>query len=110
MRIWDVPGLESFKNYIPYFYQKDHGILLLIYDVTNEFSFENLRNWLIEIEKNSSKNVLKVLIGNKADSEFKRVINYNQAKEFADNYGLKYFETSAKQKFCNFGKRITVKP
>ena len=52
---------------------------------------------MIEIEKNSNKNVLKVLIGNKTDLEDKRVISYNQGKEFADSYGLKYIETSAKK-------------
>ena len=41
--------------------------------------------------------MLKVLIGNKTDLEEKRVITYNQGKEFADSYGLKYIETSAKK-------------
>ena len=41
--------------------------------------------------------MLKVLIGNKTDLEDKRVITYSQGKEFADTYGLKYIETSAKK-------------
>ena len=52
---------------------------------------------MIEIEKNASKNVLKIVIGNKTDLENKRVISYNQGKEFADTYGLKFLETSAKK-------------
>ena len=96
MQIWDTAGQERFKNIIASYYRGAHGILL-IYDVTDKDSFKNLSNWLIEIEKNSSKNVLKVLIGNKTDLEEKRVISYNQAKEFADSYGLKYIETSAKK-------------
>ncbi len=52
---------------------------------------------MIEIEKNANKNVLKILIGNKTDLEDKRVISYNQGKEFADNYGLKFIETSVKK-------------
>ena len=96
MQIWDTAGQERFKNIIASYYRGAHGILL-IYDVTDKDSFKNLSNWLIEIEKNSNKNVLKVLIGNKTDLEDKRVISYNQGKEFADSYGLKYIETSAKK-------------
>ena len=96
MQIWDTAGQERFKNIIASYYRGAHGILL-IYDVTDKDSFKNLNNWLIEIEKNASKNVLKVLIGNKSDLEDKRVITYNQGKEFADNFGLKFIETSAKK-------------
>ena len=96
MQIWDTAGQERFKNIIASYNRGAHGILL-IYDVTDKESFKNLSNWLIEIEKNASKNVLKVLIGNKTDLEEKRVITYNQGKEFADSYGLKYIETSAKK-------------
>ena len=96
MQIWDTAGQERFKNIIASYYRGAHGILL-IYDVTDKDSFKNLSNWLIEIEKNASKNVLKVLIGNKSDLEDKRVVTYNQGKEFADTYGLKFIETSAKK-------------
>ena len=96
MQIWDTAGQERFKNIIASYYRGAHGILLL-YDVTDKDSFKNLSNWLIEIEKNASKNVLKVLIGNKSDLEEKRVISFNQGKEFADTYGLKFIETSAKK-------------
>ena len=113
MQIWDTAGQERFKNIIASYYRGAHGILL-IYDVTDKDSFKNLSNWLIEIEKNSSKNVLKVLIGNKTDLEEKRVISYNQAKEFADSYGLKYIETSAKKNlnvneaFATLGRELML--
>ena len=96
MQIWDTAGQERFKNIIASYYRGAHGILLL-YDVTDKDSFKNLSNWLIEIEKNASKNVLKLLIGNKCDLEEKRVISFNQGKEFADSYGLKFMETSVKK-------------
>ena len=98
MQIWDTAGQERFKNIIASYYRGAHGILL-IYDVSDKDSFKNLSNWLIEIEKNSNKNVLKVLIGNKTDLEDKRVITYNQGKEFADSYGMKFIETSAKKNY-----------
>ena len=96
MQIWDTAGQERFKNIIASYYRGAHGILLL-YDVTDKDSFKTLSNWLIEIEKNASKNVLRLLIGNKCDLEEKRVISFNQGKEFADTYGLKFIETSAKK-------------
>jgi Ras-related protein Rab-1A len=96
MQIWDTAGQERFKNIISSYYRGAHGILLL-YDVTDKESFKNLSNWLIEIEKNASKNILRILIGNKCDLEDKRVITHAQGKEFADTYGLKFIETSAKK-------------
>ena len=96
MQIWDTAGQRKSTNIIGSFYRGTHGILLL-YDVTDIDSFKNLSNWLIEIEKRASKNVLKLLIGNKSDLEEKRVISFNQGKEFADSYGLKFIETSVKK-------------
>ena len=96
LQIWDTAGQERFKNIISSYYRGANGILL-IYDITDKESFKSLSNWLIEIEKNGNKNVLKVLIGNKSDLEDKRVISFNQGKEFADMYGLKFIETSAKK-------------
>ena len=113
MQIWDTAGQERFKNIIASYYRGAHGILL-IFDVTDKDSFKNLSNWLIEIEKNANKNVLKVLIGNKTDLEEKRVITYHQGKEFADNYGLKYIETSAKKNlnvneaFATLGRELML--
>ena len=69
---------------------------MVVYDITSLDSFENLNSWLIEIEKNASKNVYKILIGNKSDLEEKREVSYEQGKEFADTYGMKFIETSAK--------------
>ena len=96
MQIWDNQGQERFKTVLPSYYRGVHGILL-VYDVTEKDSFNNLNYWLMEIEKNANKNVIKVLIGNKTDLEDKRVISYNQGKEFADMHGLKFVETSVKK-------------
>ena len=68
----------------------------MVYDITDLDSFNNINSWLIEIEKNANKNVYKILIGNKCDLEEKRQVSYEQGKEFADTYGMKFIETSAK--------------
>lgn len=69
---------------------------MIVYDITDPDSFNNLNNWLVEIEKNASKYVYKILVGNKCDLEEKRKVSYEQGKEFADQYNMKFIETSAK--------------
>ena len=70
---------------------------MLVYDITDLESFQNLNSWLIEIEKNASKNVYKILVGNKCDMENDRKVTVEQGKDFAAQYGMKFFETSAKE-------------
>ena len=111
LQIWDTAGQERFRTIISSYYKGAQGILL-VFDVTEKESFESLNNWLIEIEKNANKNVVKILIGNKNDLEDKRVISFSQAKDFADSNGLKYVETSAKtnnnvtEAFSEIGKEL----
>jgi GTPase SAR1 family protein len=69
---------------------------MVVYDITDVESFNNINSWLIEIEKNANKNVYKILVGNKCDLEEKRQVTYEQGKDFADTYGMKFIETSAK--------------
>ena len=94
-QVWDTAGQERFRTIISSYYKGAHGILL-VYDITLKESFESLNDWLNEIKKNTSKNIVKVLIGNKIDLNDKRVISFDEAKEFADNNSMKYIETSAK--------------
>ena len=70
---------------------------MLVYDITDLESFQNLNSWLIEIEKNASKNVYKILVGNKCDMESERKVTIEQGKDFAAQYDMKFFETSAKE-------------
>ena len=95
LQIWDTAGQERFRSLLSSYFKGANGILLL-YDITNVNSFKSLSNWLIEIEKNSSKNVKKILIGNKCDLNDLRKIPINKGKEFADTYNMKFIETSAK--------------
>ncbi|KAJ6794579.1 uncharacterized protein M6B38_300375 [Iris pallida] len=71
--------------------------ILLVYDVTDESSFNNIRNWIRNIEQHASDNVNKILVGNKADmDESKRAVTTSRGQSLADEYGIKFFETSAK--------------
>ena len=95
LQIWDTAGQERFKNIQASYYKGANGILV-VYDITNKESFENLSSWLIEIEKNGNKNVYKFLIGNKNDLEDQRVVTKEEGEEFASINGMDFFETSAK--------------
>ncbi|KAM1040223.1 hypothetical protein ACFX2I_029450 [Malus domestica] len=81
---------------VPAYYRGAMGILL-VYDVTDESSFNNIRNWIRNIEQHASDNVNKILVGNKADmDESKRAVPTSKGQALADEYGIKFFETSAK--------------
>ena len=96
LQIWDTAGQDRFNNFVSSYYKFVTGIML-VYDITNLESFQNLNSWLIQIEKYAPKNALKILIGNKNDLEKDRKVTFEQGKEFADKNGMKFFETSAKE-------------
>jgi Ras-related protein Rab-8A len=66
LQIWDTAGQERFRTITTAYYKGAMGILL-VYDVTDERSFQNVKNWMRQIEQHASENVNKVLIGNKCD-------------------------------------------
>ena len=98
LQIWDTAGQERFRSIQASYYKGANGILV-VYDITNRSSFENLNSWLIEIEKNGNKNVYKLLIGNKSDLEDQRKVSKEEGKEFAEINGMEFFETSAKENY-----------
>ncbi|KAM0906615.1 hypothetical protein ACQ4PT_016666 [Festuca glaucescens] len=95
LQIWDTAGQERFRTITTAYYRGAMGILL-VYDVTDESSFNNIRNWIRNIEQHASDNVNKILVGNKVDMDAKRVVSTAQGQKLADEYGIKFFETSAK--------------
>ncbi|KAH8961672.1 hypothetical protein BDL97_05G061200 [Sphagnum fallax] len=96
LQIWDTAGQERFRTITTAYYRGAMGILL-VYDVTDESSFNNIRNWIRNIELHASDNVNKILVGNKADmDESKRAVPTAKGQALADEFGIKFFETSAK--------------
>ena len=69
---------------------------MIVYDVTDQVSFNNTKQWLKEIDRFAVETVNKILVGNKCDLENQRAVGYNTAKEFASDLQLTYVETSAK--------------
>ena len=67
-----------------------------MYDTTDLDSFNNVKQWLHEIDRYASDNVNKLLVGNKSDLTSKRSVDFELAKEYADSLGIEFVETSAK--------------
>jgi len=70
--------------------------ILLVYDTTDEQSFQNIRNWIRNIEQHAADNVDKILVGNKCDMISEKVVETSRGKALAEEYGIEFFETSAK--------------
>ncbi|KAK7930379.1 hypothetical protein WMY93_006774 [Mugilogobius chulae] len=95
LQIWDTAGQERFRTFSCSYYRGAHGIIV-VYDVTRQESFNNVKQWLQEIDLSADESVNKLLVGNKCDLTTKKVVDYTTAKEFADHLGIPFLETSAK--------------
>merc|ERR1712154_145981 len=80
----------------------------LVYDITDEQSFLNIRNWMRNIEQHATQNVKKILIGNKCDCNDERVISTSRAQELANEYAIKFYETSAKSDINVYESFVTL--
>ena len=94
--IYDTAGEEKYRHLIKNYYNGSNGILL-VFDITDKNSFDNLNFWLDELEKNCNLNNLYIfLVGNKTDLKKERKVSYDEAKNFADMKKIPYIEISAK--------------
>ncbi len=85
---WDTAGQERFRTITSSYYRGAHGIIV-VYDVTDLESFNNVKQWLHEIDRYASDNVNKLLVGNKSDLTTKRAVSFDQAKvRFLQSYRL----------------------
>ncbi|CCE62671.1 hypothetical protein TPHA_0D00270 [Tetrapisispora phaffii CBS 4417] len=94
LQIWDTAGQERFRTITSSYYRGSHGIII-VYDVTDQESFNSVKMWLQEIDRYATSTVLKLLVGNKSDMTDKRVVEYDVAKEFAEQNKMPFLETSA---------------
>uniref|UniRef100_A0A3P9PMY9 Ras-related protein Rab-37-like n=1 Tax=Poecilia reticulata TaxID=8081 RepID=A0A3P9PMY9_POERE len=93
--IWDTAGQERFRS-VTHAYYRDAQALLLLYDITNKPSFDNIRAWLTEIFDYAQKDVVIMLLGNKSDMAAERVVKMEEGEKLAKEYGVPFMETSAK--------------
>ncbi|CAL8350140.1 unnamed protein product [Arctogadus glacialis] len=95
LQIWDTAGQERFRTITSSYYRGAHGIII-VYDVTEQESYNNISQWLQEIERYACQNVSRLLLGNKCDLVAKKVVASSTAQELASSLHIPFIETSAR--------------
>jgi len=95
LQIWDTAGQERFHTITTSYYRGAMGIML-VYDITNAKSFDNIAKWLRNIDEHANEDVERMILGNKCDMEDKRVISKERGDAIAREHGVRFLETSAK--------------
>ena len=97
LHIWDTSGQERFRAMTNLYY-RDAQVAILTYDITNESSFSSIEFWIQELKyKVENENMILCLVGNKCDvNSNERKITTQKGKNFAQDYNMIFFETSAK--------------
>jgi len=99
LQIWDTAGQERFRTITATYYRGTHGVIV-VYDVTDKESFENVRRWMNEIDNNCDTNqnaVNRVLVGNKCDMQNEVAVTQQEADDYAQSINVKHFRCSAKE-------------
>ncbi|XP_066534063.1 ras-related protein Rab-3A-like [Hoplias malabaricus] len=95
LQIWDTAGQERYRTITTAYYRGAMGFILM-YDITNEDSFNSVQDWSTQIKTYSWDNAQVLLVGNKCDMEQERVVISDRGKQLADQLGFEFFEASAK--------------
>ena len=101
-QIWDTAGQEKYKAIIRAHFRRAAGALV-VYDITNETSYNNVQNWITELKENADDDVVIMLVGTKLDIVLKnrarRKVSKEEAKMFAEKNKMLFEETSSIQNF-----------
>lgn len=95
LQIWDTAGQERFRSIAKAYYRNAVGVIL-VFDITERKSFDDLSTWLNDVHTLCDPNAVIQLIGNKCDLTDQRVVTLTEAENFAEQHHMKYLETSAK--------------
>jgi small GTP-binding protein len=94
VQIWDTAGQEQYRALSPvYFRSASAGIL--VFDLSNRRSFENLNEWITLFQRSSAEDALVFVVGNKVDLVETRQVPIDDARDWAREQNCSYFETSA---------------
>jgi Ras-related protein Rab-1A len=97
LQMWDTAGQERFRTITKGYYRGSNGIVI-VYDITDRESFEQTYHWVKEIDAHASADVCRLLVGNKADLEDKRAVKTDEGQSLANQLGIPFLETSAKER------------
>lgn len=116
LQVWDTAGQERYRTITQTYFRDVQGVII-VYDCTSEESFNNVRNWVRQVEAHTSdrEKVESVLIGNKVDLADRKVIDSEDGKALAKEFGMTFFEASARtglnvqETFLHLTKKIKDK-
>ncbi|CAJ0572330.1 unnamed protein product, partial [Mesorhabditis spiculigera] len=94
--IWDTAGQEKYHALGPIYYRGSNGALL-IYDITDQRSFERVKVWVRELQRALGDTAVLLVVGNKLDLDKERTVPRAEAEQYAKSVNAEYLETSAKE-------------
>ncbi|XP_070601319.1 ras-related protein Rab-44 isoform X2 [Erythrolamprus reginae] len=94
LRLWDTAGQERYHSVTKQFFRKADGVVLM-YDITSEYSFKDVRYWLNCVQEGAGAGVVVLLLGNKTDCSAERRVSVENGTYLAKVYGLPFYECSA---------------
>jgi len=95
LQIWDTAGQERFRSLAPMFY-RGAAAAIVVFDITNESSFEKLKSWVTELRNNVEHNLVICIAANKQDLSSERRVLPHKVIDYAESIGATVFETSAR--------------
>ncbi|MCQ2815968.1 MAG: GTP-binding protein [archaeon] len=96
IKIWDTSGDEKYRAVTRQYFKDAEGIFL-VFDLTQESSFDSLQSWLDDIENNAPKDAIVFLVPNKSDLKNERKVPHGEIENFSDTRNLFFLEVSAKK-------------
>jgi len=93
LEIWDTVSGVKFK-FARKIYYKDSHCIIIVYDITNKESFDNVPKYIEEIKSFNNNSATIILVGNKCELDKERKVTFSDGKSLADNYGIKFYEVS----------------
>eukprot|EP01102_Stenamoeba_stenopodia_P004393 TRINITY_DN14701_c0_g1_i1.p1 TRINITY_DN14701_c0_g1~~TRINITY_DN14701_c0_g1_i1.p1 ORF type:complete len:222 (-),score=53.64 TRINITY_DN14701_c0_g1_i1:73-738(-) len=97
IQVVDTAGQERFRTITANYYRGAQGVMM-VYDITDTKSFENINHWLKNVRENAPPSAIKILVGNKSDLNDQREVSFANGEALAREAGIKFLETSAKDR------------
>ncbi|XP_068774064.1 ras-related protein Rab-44 isoform X2 [Struthio camelus] len=94
LRLWDSAGQERYHSITKQFFRKADGVVLM-YDITSEYSFADVRYWLSCIQEGAEDGIAILLLGNKTDCAAERQVPTKEGERLAQEHQLTFYECSA---------------
>ena len=95
IQIWDTTGQENFRS-ITRIYYKNFACAIIVYDITNRKSFNNIMNYIEDCKNYAPKTISMTLVGNFCDLNYKRQVSILEGQKLADKLGIQFYEVSTK--------------